>query len=612
MRASLPQSRLWRNLSGKSPLPTAPDREAEDVFGLKDADTRLVSGGDNKGKPEYSDLLSKYEQLVCKRKEQANREHITETTFGSVRFDSENVPLQHGQFDVANENKMFVQASFLDDLYMKDQTETSQIQNDTNKLESSNFVEDQFLANMDTNNPQMIQLEADSKVQDADEDFNLDFIDKQYFTKDRNKQKVDFTQPIKKSEKPFLDVTFEYAHLLDDTKPSNQDVAQSTKKLDDTSSQSKEEIFEPVYKKKRRQDEESQIITDFSALDPTESKEEDEETKPRTAWEYIKAIKQGKAKPVTKEYKKLVDSEEESKGIRDEQKYKLDSKGFRLLDSIIPVLTSFTYEEILQELIKRVLFENEHILAINKPYGLVCQGEKSTATNPIITTYLEDLARIVKVDKLHLVHRLDKDATGCLLLAKNQKAAHLLNRMFLTREITKNYWIVTKGVPDPPAGVIDIPIKESRIGSKQRMALNPVLDDFDQDLEPLTRSDKNARRAVTQYKTLDSSGNAALIDVTTQSGVKHQIRVHFGFGLRCPVLGDHKYSYLDKLAPQRLSSDMLQALKVRQSKVRDIPLHLHARQILIPEMEGKTNIWIRAPLPRHFANTLRFLKLNQN
>lgn len=100
------------------------------------------------------------------------------------------------------------------------------------------------------------------------------------------------------------------------------------------------------------------------------------------------------------------------------------------------------------------------------------------------------------------------------------------------------------------------------------------------------------------------------LKVFPETGIRHQIRVHLGFGLRCPILGDHKYSYVDLLAPQKLPSDILLALRVRQSKVRHVPMHLHAYVYMIPQAgtDGK-NIFIKAPLPFHFRMNMSKLKL---
>jgi len=127
----------------------------------------------------------------------------------------------------------------------------------------------------------------------------------------------------------------------------------------------------------------------------------------------------------------------------------------------------------------------------------------------------------------------------------------------------------------------------------------------------LKKSSQPSREAQTEYNVLNESGSAALVEIETRTGVTHQIRVHLGFGLGCPILGDHKYSYVTRLAPQKLPKEMLVRLNVRQSKVRDLPLHLHARSVLLPELIGGRNVFIKADLPQHIRWAMQRLKLSK-
>ena len=88
------------------------------------------------------------------------------------------------------------------------------------------------------------------------------------------------------------------------------------------------------------------------------------------------------------------------------------------------------------------------------------------------------------------------------------------------------------------------------------------------------------------------------------------MRVHLSEAINCPVLGDHKYSHYDKLAPQKLPDDMLTKLGIRQSKVRDLPMHLHASSIIIPAwIDGSADLEIKAPLSAVFRLSMKRLKL---
>ncbi|KAK2166706.1 hypothetical protein NP493_1293g01033 [Ridgeia piscesae] len=180
--------------------------------------------------------------------------------------------------------------------------------------------------------------------------------------------------------------------------------------------------------------------------------------------------------------------------------------------------------------------------------------------------------------------------------------------MFKKREVVKRYWVITKGVPNPLEGVIDIPMAEAEVEGKYRMALRP---NYTSETKLLMRSSHKVkkREAVTNYRVLDSHQSTALVECQPESGVKHQIRCHLAFGLNTPILGDHKYSHYSKIAPQKLYPDILQRLGVRQAKVRHLPMHLHAVNVILPEFNNGHNVFISARLPRHFVQNMKWLKL---
>ncbi|GFT53408.1 mitochondrial RNA pseudouridine synthase RPUSD4 [Nephila pilipes] len=322
---------------------------------------------------------------------------------------------------------------------------------------------------------------------------------------------------------------------------------------------------------------------------------------PETAYDFVKKLRSAK--------KQLNPELVNGKFIPNVDK--LDSLGFRILKNQVPNLMYYTRDEILDLLVKNVLYSDDDIVVLNKPYNLVIHDSK-TVKDACLSQYLDDLAseldRQTNKPKLFTVHRLDKETTGCLLLARNETSAHMLKSLFVQRKIIKTYWIVTIKVPDPLKGIIDIPISEGSVQNKARMVLHP---DLPKDIEYKNHSNRG-KRAVTHYKVIAQSGNAALVEVKPETGLKHQIRVHFGFGLSCPILGDHKYSYLDKLVPQKLQSDLLQRLHVRQSKVRHIPMHIYARSILIPQYRDGRNLFVMAPMPLHMSKNLQKLKFKKN
>ncbi|XP_076333128.1 uncharacterized protein LOC143237586 [Tachypleus tridentatus] len=276
----------------------------------------------------------------------------------------------------------------------------------------------------------------------------------------------------------------------------------------------------------------------------------------------------------------------------------------------IPNWKEMPRDTVLHILKKNILYNDNDIVAIDKPYGIICHGNEDI---PVLSSYLSQLAshldKSSSDSKLYIIHRLDKKTTGVLLLARTQQMADHLKKLFHDHKITKVYWALTKGIPSIMEGVIDIPITEGLVENKRRMVLSPHLQDEYRSFTPLS---KKAHQAVTHYKVLSTHGNAALIELKPQTGVKHQLRAHLGFGLRCPILGDHKYSHLRKLAPQQLPGDMLDLLNVRQSKVRDIPMHLHARTLIIPEILNGQNLFIHAKIPYHFQKSMQYLRIKKH
>lgn len=125
------------------------------------------------------------------------------------------------------------------------------------------------------------------------------------------------------------------------------------------------------------------------------------------------------------------------------------------------------------------------------------------------------------------------------------------------------------------------------------------------------RANRDAQVAVTQYQVLSSTLSSALVELQPVTGIKHQLRVHLSFGLDCPVLGDHKYSDWNRLAPQKLSAGILKKLGLQQTKARYIPLHLHARQLILPALgSGTKEILLTCKLPHFFVRSLDRLGLN--
>nr|XP_027205154.1 RNA pseudouridine synthase 4, mitochondrial-like [Dermatophagoides pteronyssinus] len=522
---------------------------------------------------------SKYrEQIIKKYKPllQPKQKHVIDVRkkFGllNVRFDSENNPQFHGEFEKTN------------DLIFK--------------------TMDDVIKHIGSNNVEF----KPEPIKNPSQNMKIDFV---------SVEKDDRT--IRKSTKNDDRIQFRFAkQLSSELRKDSEEIYQNNEQQDDwiTYERTKRELSNTKKEKPEPSDSEKIMAVKF---EPT-NKEEGIIMKPNiiSGYEYLKQIRTGKREP------KLVKEFDEM--YRLIPKEKLDTKGYRILSNQVPDFSRLTNDEILKMLLAQILFNDEDIVALNKPYGIAIHGAFGSTNKTLsrmnskyhqsvnLNYFLPKLAERFECTKLYTVHRLDRDTTGVLLLAKTQEKANQLNRLFKEQKIVKKYLCITKNKPDKPEGIIDIPIELGYIklstpsGGKKRERMilcpEPV-----QDIR-LQRNWRTARKAITHYKIKSDNGNAALIEVTPETGVRHQIRVHLGFGLRCPILGDHKYSNLDSLSPQRLPSDILMALKIRQSKSRTIPMHLHASFIMIPEL-GKNgqNIFIRSPLPYHFRQNMRSLKL---
>ncbi|XP_014670729.1 PREDICTED: uncharacterized protein LOC106811571 [Priapulus caudatus] len=297
-------------------------------------------------------------------------------------------------------------------------------------------------------------------------------------------------------------------------------------------------------------------------------------------------------------------------GVKYVGKEKLDSKGFNILTNQVQDLTWLSEDDVYRKLWSNILYNDNEIVAFNKPYGIPVHGGKGVHHS--VDKYLPRIAKKLDsgrgiIDQLYLLHRLDQNCTGVLVCATTQKMAHRVQEMFKTKDIIKKYWAITIRVPDPREGIINIPMAEGTVDGKFRMTLKPEWDEEKRAV--MQHSYVRTHAALTEYRVLDSSSKAALVEVQPVTGVKHQIRCHLSFALSCPILGDHKYSNLGKLVPQRLPAELLTRLHIRQAKVRHVAMHLHAKSIVIPEVFDGKNVVINCNLPSHFAQNMKRLKL---
>lgn len=263
---------------------------------------------------------------------------------------------------------------------------------------------------------------------------------------------------------------------------------------------------------------------------------------------------------------------------------------------------------------RTALYRDRDVAVINKPYGVPVRdsgGTSITSVLPVLSKMMDGM-KTKSASQLLPCLGLEKDASGALLLARSEKVAEHILSLNRDNQVERKYWVITVGVPVPSEGVIDIPIIEREVTGPQphyKMSLSPLFRMNDTgDRMTKIRAHRQAHPAATKYRVLDSSNGCSLVELQPFSGVKHQMRVHMAFALTCPILGDHKYSHWNKLAPQKLPECVLRKLGLEQSKIRHLPLHLLARQLTLPGTSG-AEISVSCPLPKYFTQTLNQLQL---
>lgn len=223
-----------------------------------------------------------------------------------------------------------------------------------------------------------------------------------------------------------------------------------------------------------------------------------------------------------------------------------------------------------RDLLQRVLHRDDHLIVLDKPYGLAVQG--GTRTHRHLDAMLDVLR--FGGERPRLVHRLDRDTSGVLVLARTAAAAAALAKAFKSKTAQKRYWAVVAGVPRYHQGRIDVALAKMTGRGGERVQTDT----------------EHGRPAVTDYRIIARAGReAAWLELEPVTGRTHQLRVHCA-AMGTPILGDGKYGGAAAFPGSQWSGSRL---------------HLHARALAIPHPAGGT-LEAEAPLPEDLKATWRF------
>ena len=214
------------------------------------------------------------------------------------------------------------------------------------------------------------------------------------------------------------------------------------------------------------------------------------------------------------------------------------------------------------------LYEDDDLLVLNKPSGHRRAGRHQD--QPSISTGCSKAWATGPGTRPRLVHRLDRDTSGVLVVAKRRVVAAKLGRAFQTRSVRKIYWALVHGVPKPPQGKIEAALVKAPAPDGDRVR------------KARPGEQEKAQSAVTHYAVIDRAAQqVALVSLKPVTGRQHQLRAHMAI-LGHPILGDEKYPS---------GEDLPDGIERR--------LHLHARRISFPHPSGEGVVDVTAPIPPH-------------
>jgi len=256
--------------------------------------------------------------------------------------------------------------------------------------------------------------------------------------------------------------------------------------------------------------------------------------------------------------------------------------GAAVRDPAIKAVPGGTYEVVVpapkpahnvaQDIALEIVFEDDHLLVVDKPAGMVVHPAAGNADGTLVNALLHHcagrLSGIGGVARPGIVHRIDKDTSGLLVVAKTDRAHEGLAAQFAKHSLHRAYQAIVAGVPVPPAGTIDAPLARSSADRKKMAVVK----------------ENRGKRAVTRYRMLKPLRDAALVECRLETGRTHQVRVHMA-SIGHPLLGDPVYG-----RTRPMHRDLLKRLGFHRQA-------LHAAELGFVHPVSKENLTFKSALP---------------
>jgi len=228
-----------------------------------------------------------------------------------------------------------------------------------------------------------------------------------------------------------------------------------------------------------------------------------------------------------------------------------------------------------------VIYKDNDLIALNKPAGLAVQGGSKTTRH---VDGMLDALQFDGAERPRLVHRLDRDTSGVLIIARGASAAAKLGRAFQGHDVEKVYWCLVIGHPEHPAGTISAALAKSGPEGREKMCWD----------------EENGKKAVTDYRVVSTAGEKITwLELMPQTGRTHQLRAHCAI-IKTPIVGDKKYAVKHDHPDQEIN--------LRDGLLADVAnqLCLHARQLTL-HLPGRKPRTFTAPLSKHMSTAFQDL-----